>query len=121
MGERLQKLGLQKPAMAHSVDNSSHYRDTTSPGLDAVYNAVVRRYTKNNRVWEKSDSTVWGGAIYQVIPLFGYSVLGVVLWFLLDKTVELKGATHALLFMMILLFLNTLRMNAALRKMNSKL
>jgi hypothetical protein len=100
------------------VDNSQFYKHTDSPLRDKIFNAIVKRYEKNGHVWEKSDDVVWGGTIYVVASYFGYTALGGLLWWLLNATVKYQGADHAVLLMLILIFLQLLRVNTIMRKVD---
>lgn len=100
------------------VDNSEFYKHTESKVRDAIFNWVVRRYERNSHVWQKSDEVVWNGAIYHVSGYFGYLIVIGLLWWLLDATVRLKGGTHAILLLMILMFVQLLRLNSIMRKID---
>lgn len=100
------------------IDNSEFYKHTDSPARDVVFNAIVKRYGVKGNAWEKSDGVVWGGAIYVVSSYFGYMLIVALLWWLLSATIRLQGDTHAILLMLILMFIQLLRMNATLRKID---
>lgn len=100
------------------VDNSQFYKHTDSPMRDRVFNFVVRRYEKNGHVWEKSDEVVWAGSVYVVASYFGYLALIGLLWWILNATIKYQGADHAVLLMLILVFVQLLRVNATMRKID---
>lgn len=108
-------------AKREPVDNSMHFKNTDSLLRDKVYNWIVRKYGKNGHPWLKVDTILWTGFLYTIVGMIGYLIVIGALWWFLGKTIEYSGPEKAVLLMLILMFVQLLRMNAMLRKIDKGL
>lgn len=100
------------------VDNSKSYRFTEHPFRDKVFNAIVARYGKKGNLWEKSDDFVWGNGIYVVWDYFWWLFLIGAIWWVLSLIQKHQGWEHAALLVGVLIFVQLMRVNRALRKID---
>jgi ABC-type protease/lipase transport system fused ATPase/permease subunit len=105
---------MAKKSKKMPVDNSEFYKSTEHPIRDHVYNGIVARYGKKGNKWEKSDTFVWGGAIYQLWDMFWIVVFIYIVWFIVTWTYDRYGMFKAIVTLAIFFLI---RINSLVRQM----
>lgn len=87
------------------VDNSRFHKSTGFKVKDGVYNWIVERYGVKGNKWNKSDTVVWSGVVYEVPTMVGYMIQVAIFWWIAKIAIKRNGgdSNYGIMILLILM------------------